>query len=293
MKRYLILLTAVIFMATGSGVRADSSFSLGLVSSFDDVPISYATYATGGPAALVFVHGWSCDSRYWRRQTPFFSKQYRVITLDLAGHGLSGLNRRHYAMASFARDVKAVVDTLKEKRVILVGHSMGGAVIAEAARLMPERVIGLIGVDTLQNIAAPMTSEALKQMIASFKADFKGRMQTFVSEMFVPGSSPSLKTWIVNDMSAAPERVAIDALNAYLEQYVNAAAANVFKGIAVPVVCVNADLWPTDVESNRRYIQRFEVLVLKGAGHFLMLAQADRFNPLLERAIQMVLSADR
>ena len=43
-----------------------------------------------GTTALVFVHGWTCDESSWRYQVPFFKKNYRVITLDLPGHGKSG-----------------------------------------------------------------------------------------------------------------------------------------------------------------------------------------------------------
>ena len=98
---------------------------------------------------LVFVHGWSCDSRYWRAQIPYFSQKYRIALVDLAGHGHSGFGRSNYTMGSFGEDVLAVVEALGAEKVILIGHSMGGIVIAEAARLMPEKVLGLIGVDTL------------------------------------------------------------------------------------------------------------------------------------------------
>ena len=54
----------------------------------DGTPISYEVHGAGDPT-LVFVHGWSCDARYWREQVPYFSKKYRVITVDLAGHGHS------------------------------------------------------------------------------------------------------------------------------------------------------------------------------------------------------------
>jgi hypothetical protein len=110
--------------------------------SADGTPISFESYGAG-EQTLVFVHGWSCDARYWRAQIPYFSQNHRVIVLDLAGHGHSGLGRTQYTMKSFGEDVKAVTEATGSNSVILVGHSMGGPVIAEAARLMPERVSGL------------------------------------------------------------------------------------------------------------------------------------------------------
>lgn len=76
---------------------------------------------------------------------PHFSAKHRVVTLDLAGHGHSGLARTRYTMKAFGEDVQAVTQAVGGRRVILIGHSMGGSVIAEAARLLPGRVIGLIG----------------------------------------------------------------------------------------------------------------------------------------------------
>ena len=68
-----------------------------VVLSKDGTPISYEIHGTGEPA-LIFVHGWSCDARYWRAQTPHFSGKHRVVFLDLAGHGHSGMNRTKYTM---------------------------------------------------------------------------------------------------------------------------------------------------------------------------------------------------
>ena len=64
-----------------------------------------------------------------------FSKDYMVITIDLAGHGNSSSNRTDYTMLSFANDVSAVIDREGINRAILIGHSMGGGVIAKVSQL--------------------------------------------------------------------------------------------------------------------------------------------------------------
>ncbi len=81
------------------------------------------------------MHGWSCDARYWRSQVPAFSRNHRVIVPDLAGHGHSGTSRTKYTMNAFGEDVQAVIQAAGSRRVILIGHSMGGSVIAEDERL--------------------------------------------------------------------------------------------------------------------------------------------------------------
>ena len=106
-KQYLIIFAGclVILLSTFGTIRAQTEWPH-MIPSKDGTPISYEVFGTGEPT-LVFVHGWSCDSRYWRAQVPHFSKSHRMVILDLAGHGHSGITRKHYTMKSFGEDVKA------------------------------------------------------------------------------------------------------------------------------------------------------------------------------------------
>jgi pimeloyl-ACP methyl ester carboxylesterase len=253
----------------------------------DGTPISYEIFGTGEPT-LVFVHGWSCDARYWRAQVPVFSKKYRVVVLDLAGHGHSGMSRTKYTMAAFGEDVQAVTEATGSRKVILIGHSMGGSVIAEAARLVPGRVTGLIGIDTLENIEYPMTHEELRKMLAPLEKNFKKGSRHFVDRMISPDTDPKLREWILSDMAAAPPGVALNAMKEMMMQYITGEAAKVFEQIRIPVVTVNGDMWPINYKANRRHMFSFDAIVLKKADHFLMMDRADEFNSALEKAILML-----
>ena len=277
----------VILFLTFGAMQAQAEWPH-VVLSKDGTPISFEIYGAGEPT-LVFVHGWSCDARYWRAQLPHFSKNHRVVTLDLAGHGHSGTTRAQYSMLSFGEDVQAVTEAIGSSRVILVGHSMGGSVIAEAARLMPNRVIGLIGVDTLENIEYPMTREEFKKMIAPLEKDFRTGSRQFVGEMISPDTDPQLREWILSDMSAASPAVALSAMNGLMSQYITREAAKIFDEIRIPVMTVNGDMWPVNYEANRRHMSSFDAIVLKGADHFLMLDRPEEFNRALAKAIHMIL----
>ena len=263
---------------------------IGVAESFDGVPISYESHGKGN-ISLIFVHGWSCDTRYWRKQVPFFSAKYQVVKLDLAGHGHSGFGRTQYTVKSFGYDVKAVVDALGSDRVVLIGHSMGGTVAAEAARLMPRRVVGLVGVDTLQNVEHRLQRDELARMIKPFEIDFRAHTKVFVKEMIAENSDPVLVEWIMNDIAAAPPHVAISAFKEYMGQYVTGEAAMVFEQIKVPVYCVNTDMWSTNVEANRRHMTGFEVTIMNDSGHFPMLEKPGQFNELLNRTILAIAEA--
>ena len=287
--RYSISLTScllVLFLTLGAiQVQADWPH---VIPSKDGTPISYEIYGAGEPT-LVFVHGWSCDARYWRAQLPHFAKNHRVVMLDLAGHGHSGTTRSQYTMRAFGEDVRVVTESTGSRRVILIGHSMGGSVIAEAARLMPSLVIGLIGIDTLENIEYPMTREELKKMIAPLEKDFRTGSRQFVEEMISPQTDPQLREWILSDMSAAPPAVALSAMSNMMSQYITGEAAKIFDEIRIPVITVNGDMWPVNYEANRRHMLSFDAIVLKGADHFLMLNRPEQFNRALEKAISKIL----
>jgi pimeloyl-ACP methyl ester carboxylesterase len=259
----------------------------GVVPSADGTPIAYEVHGSGEPT-LIMVHGWSCDARYWREQLEYFAPKHRLVTIDLAGHGHSGLGRENYTMRAFGEDVRAVADAVGGDQLILVGHSMGGMVIAEAARLLPGRVVGLIGVDSLHNIAFPVTEEHAAAMIAPLESDFPSACRQFVAGMMRPEANPDLAAWIQADMSAAPAEVAVSAMRDYMAQWISGSVPKLFEELPLPVAAVCADMWPVDAEANRLHMHSFEAIVLEGTDHFLMLGAAEEFNPVLEEVIEKI-----
>jgi pimeloyl-ACP methyl ester carboxylesterase len=286
MKKQILFILIPFLLLTGC---ANNQLSLrhDVALSFDSERIAYDVVGKG-KITLIFIHGWSCDGRYWQKQIPVFAKEYQIITVDLAGHGHSSFDRSNFSMLSFANDVKAIVDKENIDRAILIGHSMGGGVIAEAARLMPGKIIGVVGVDTLQNVAERTPQSVIDEMVKPFEADFKNAAKDFVSPMFPKGTDQKLIVWVKEDMSSAPKEIALSAFRNYLGQYVNGEAATVFKDITIPVVSINARLWPTAPEENRKYIRNYQLFYIEGTGHFPMLEKPEVFNMLLKKALYSI-----
>jgi pimeloyl-ACP methyl ester carboxylesterase len=255
-----------------------------MTDSADGVPIAYEVQGIGEPT-LVFIHGWSTDGRYWRGQLPYFSQSHRVVTIDLAGHGHSGLGRDAFTMPAFGEDVKAVLDDLDVEQAILIGHSMGGPVSVEAARLVPERVIGIIGVDTFHDVAAEISQEQRDGMLEPLQQDFAPAARQFVASMFIESTDPKLRDWIMHDVAAAPPEVAISVMEDMLSRHADGEAARHFEELTIRVVAINADLWPTDTEANRQLMPEFEAVIMEDTDHFLHMAEPAAFNRELERMI--------
>ncbi|MCD4779969.1 MAG: alpha/beta hydrolase [Candidatus Omnitrophica bacterium] len=295
MKRSTLIVLAFFLCVSFSSLGCHQSGRPGthyVTRSNDQTIISY--HVSGkGEVALIFVHGWSCDSRYWQYQIPYFSQRYKVITVDLAGHGHSGLDRSNYTMRAFGEDVQAVVNQTQSQKVILIGHSMGGSVIAEAANLIPQKVAGIIGIDTMQNVSARYSQEDYLTFVQPLKADFKNNTPDFVRSMFIDGTDPSLVDWVTTDMSAAPPSVAISAIDNLFGEYMRGQAAEPFHPLKIPVWALNTDLWPTDIAANRKVIQQFDAVIMEDCGHFLMLEKPEEFNRRLDKIINNIILKDQ
>ncbi|HET9333113.1 MAG TPA: alpha/beta hydrolase [Gemmatimonadota bacterium] len=253
------------------------------VTSPDGISIAYETRGTGSPA-LVFVHGWSCDRSYWAAQLEAFSRDFQVVALDLAGHGESGFGREAWTMAAFGGDVAAVVEALALDRVILVGHSMGGDAIVEAARRLPDRVAGLVWVDTYRRLGTPRTQEQLDALLAPIRADFVDATRAFVSGMFLPSADPKLVERVASDMSSAPPEVALEALAFALS--FDREMPRLVMELGLPIVAINPEQPASDIASLDRH--GVEVILMPGVGHFLMLEDPEEFEALLRTAIDRI-----
>jgi pimeloyl-ACP methyl ester carboxylesterase len=266
---------------------ADAATVSGSVASADGTRIAYQALGAGD-TALVFIHGWSCDSSYWKPQLSAFARSHRVVTVDLAGHGASAVRRDGWSIPAFGEDVAAVIRALPQRRVILIGHSMGGPIALEAARLAPGRVIGLVGVDTFSDLAGPTIDPAvLERFKAGLRRDPAGTTRSFVGDNFFPKSvDPNLKGRIVEDMASAPPAVAIASMEALLAYDPKPAAA----ALKLPITSINSDLQPPmDEAAARKTAPRFRLVTITGVGHFPQLEAPERFNSMLEAELARLL----
>jgi pimeloyl-ACP methyl ester carboxylesterase len=257
----------------------------GKVKSADGVSIAYRVEGSGNPT-LVFVHGWCCDKSHWDPQFSNFSQNYRAVTIDLAGHGESGLDRDKWTIAAFGEDVAAVANHLDLEQVVLIGHSMGAVVIFEAAQRIPG-VVGIVGVDSLFDVnqkAGLPQLEGIATLRSSPPETVREWMLSFVSMMFIEKSDPALVERITSAISSAPREVAIGAF----EEFLSYDLSQALEKATVPVWCISADYHPFDLEAARQHYPSFEVMFMSEVGHFVMLEDPVTFNRLLEEIIQNI-----
>jgi pimeloyl-ACP methyl ester carboxylesterase len=261
----MALALSLSLLATGPAVAA----------SVGDLDI-HSTVQGQGSKTIVFVHGWTCDATSWAGQVSALAEGYRVVTLDLPGHGRSEAPAQaDFSMDLFAKAVEAVRAEVGADKVVLVGHSMGAAVIREYALDYPEHVAGLVAVDgpldmrPLANFPGfgPLTREARTAMIEG---------------MFVPSTSPELRAQILAMMLGAPDATAAGAMAAMFdpknqsEQKIMAPALSIFAG--------NSN-FATD-QSAKEMLPNWSSEQFAGTGHFLMMEQPARFNAALRTFVE-------
>ena len=263
---------------------ASTTSTVNVIKSFDGVPVAYQVQGRGNQV-LVFVHGWCCDRSYWDAQVPRFTEQYTVVTIDLAGHGESGLMREDWTMTAFGRDVVAVVEKLGLSDVILIGHSMGGPVTVEAARIIPSRIRGLVGVDTFSAVGYKYSPAQIKAIMSTTPDNFVEATAIKVRQnMFTPDSNPQLIEKIVTDLSSAPHEVGIGAQKAILNWYTYECLESL-PTIQVTIFSINSTMHPVNVEMMQRYTRAFKIVYMNNVGHFLMMEDPETFNDHLAKII--------
>jgi pimeloyl-ACP methyl ester carboxylesterase len=258
--------------------------TLRAVRSADGVSIQYRIYGEGDPA-VILVHGWSCDSSYWSAQFDALKERYTVLAVDLAGHGESGRNRRHWSMEAFGEDVVAVARQVFPRRVLLVGHSMGGVVALEAAARLGDRAIGVITVDTFRDVGQPPMKESdIERFLEPFRRDFFDTTRKVVMDLnFTSRVNPILAHRIADEMASAPPEIAIQSAAARFRHDFDA----LLRRSKAPLVVINAAYaGPTQEARIRAVAPAYRhAVIFDDTAHFPMIEQPERFNAVLLKEI--------
>ncbi|MEO7905866.1 MAG: alpha/beta hydrolase, partial [Saprospiraceae bacterium] len=206
------------------------------------------------------------------------------VAIDLAWHGESGLGRKAWTIEAFGADVAAVVKKLGLQDVILIGHSMGSDVIAEAACQLPGAVEGLVMVDQYKKLGAGRSPEEVEAFATRIGTNFVDSVEVLVKRMFLPNSDSALIERVATDMSSSPPAMALEAFKSTLNY--SRQITHTLDKLKLPVIAINADNWPTDVASMEKY--GVQVMIMSSVGHFLMMEDPEGFNLLLKTAISKI-----
>jgi pimeloyl-ACP methyl ester carboxylesterase len=283
-----VLLTIFIYFLLLQGFSQQTEF----VKSSDGVNIAYQVYGDGN-IPLVFVHGWCCDKSYWKEQTSYLKNQYKIVTVDLAGHGESGLGRKSYTIPMFAMDVSSVINKLGLNKFILIGHSMGVNVILEVAVNNLDKTLAIFPIDGYFEIPKVKTEDELisydkEQRSEWSKRDFQPYVYEWVRSWYHPESDSVLMDKIALDMSMNDPFAGIDAIVTMMQWYYRDYPNSLKLIKDMPVINIESQFKP-NVEEFRNYGVNFQNFHMEGPGHFLHMSNPVEFNKILSEQLDTVL----
>jgi len=260
----------------GAAVAADGAELKSRFATFEGKRVHYQMSGKGDEA-LIFIHGWTCSSEFWRGQTAAFSS-VPVIAVDLPGHGQSDKPQTDYTMTYFARSIDAVMRDAGVKRTVLIGHSMGTPIVRQFYRLYPDKTLGLVIVDgALRLLMPPAQMEALSTQL---RANYKAAAPQMVDFMLTPVKDEKLKSEIRAAMLSTPDYVAISAMTGMADSKIYEPDP-----IKIPVLAIMAKspFWAADTESFLRSLAPdLEFHMWDGVSHYLMMEKPDEFNRTLQ-----------
>lgn len=108
-----------------------------------------------GEKTILLLHGYLESLDVWEDFAKLLSKEYRVVTMDLPGHGISQVMGPIHTMDFLADTVAGVLDELEIEKATIVGHSMGGYVALQMLRKHPERMEGIVLLSSTPNPDSP------------------------------------------------------------------------------------------------------------------------------------------
>jgi pimeloyl-ACP methyl ester carboxylesterase len=174
---------------------------------YKNTQISYSD--TGKGNAIVLLHGFLENQSMWQDLAPELGQKHRVITLDLLGHGETECLGYVHSMEDNAEIVQAVLSKLRIRKAIFVGHSMGGYVALAYAEIYPDRVKGLVLMNSTSKADSAKRKTNRSRAIKTVKQDYTTFIRLSIANLFSPDNREKLADEI--------EKVKLEALKTPLQ----------------------------------------------------------------------------
>jgi len=154
-------------------------------------------------------------------------------------------------------------------------------VAVEAALLLSDRVLGVVGVDTFQLIDEVFTPEEIRERAEFFERDYAGALKAMVGMLFHKDADPAVVADSERRMSGTSPAAA-KAMFLGMAGYDMGAAV---RRLAAPLRAINGDLYPTDIAANREAKPDFNAIIMTHMGHYPMLERPEEFNRLVAETV--------
>jgi pimeloyl-ACP methyl ester carboxylesterase len=241
-------------------------------------PVFYLDRGSSAPP-IVAIHGAGGLGRYWGNQLVGLSRQVRFVAFDLPGHGRS-TGPTHTTIVEGAQRVEAMMDVLKIKQAVLLGHSMGGALALRLAQQQPDRVHGLVLVGT------GARSRVHPRILDGIHADWNATTRLITEWSYAPGTSPLVLDTATADLRDVDPRVVHSDYAACNEFDMMSEIGNIAAPALVLVGEHDRMTPPAYAQHLVRSLPNAVLEVIPNAGHMAMLEQPQAVNDAICRFVR-------
>lgn len=232
-------------------------------------------YSKGKGRCIVLLHGFLGSSKVWEKVLPYLSKSFKVVLIDLPGHGKSDCFGYAHSIEQMADAVHSVLKKLRIKKCVIVGHSMGGYVSLSFAQKYPEYIAGLC---LLHSTAYPDSEEKKKdrnRAISIIKKNPKVFIRPMIKNLFSKKNLPYLKEEVKLATDIALQTSSQGIIAALIGMRDRPSYLNVLKNAEYPVMMVIGkydNVLPAEkLLEQYQMIKNKHLLYLEYDGHFSQL----------------------
>lgn len=246
--------------------------------------------STGDGQLLLLIHGLGSSTRDWEPQVAEFAKSYRVITVDLRGHGQSEKPAGPYTIPEFAADVASLLESLHASPAHIVGLSLGGGVAFQLAIDYPAMLKSLTIVNSGPSMGG--TSEQAQAEIARRVGIVQQMGMRAMGHALAPNLFPAMEHAALRETFV--ERWAENNPQAYIEATRSLLGFDVTSRLGeihCPVLIIAAEHDYTPVAAKQAYVRLIpnaELVVIPGAHHATPIEQPEAFNAALKQFLANV-----
>jgi len=241
----------------------------------------YEIHGEGEP--LLLIHGLGSSSQDWEFQISKFSKFYRVIAIDLRGHGKSDKLTATYSIRNFADDCALLINELNFDSLNVMGISMGGAVGFELAINYPSLINSLIIINMGVKIRVKTLSEKFTFFTRVFIVSIMGmkKMGEFLAPKLFPSpEQENLKNLVISRWAKNDKKSYLISLKSLK----NWSVEEKLEKIQCKTLIVASDGDYSSVESKKEYLQKIpngQIVIIKNSHHAVPMEKPEHFNDII------------
>ncbi|HEX8712659.1 MAG TPA: alpha/beta hydrolase [Terracidiphilus sp.] len=258
----------------------------------DGAKIYYEDHGQGQP--ILLVHGWLCSCRFWQKNVPDLSRSFRVVTIDLRGHGNSSKILTGHTIRQYARDVRQVIDTLGLEDTILVGWSMGGSVVLSYYQQYKAdsrlKALGVVDscpfpfspADWNNHVLRDYNFDRMHLTFAVYNADPRKFASDFRDRIFNQKVPNAETDWVVGEMMKTPAWIA----EAIYSDFLMSDLAKTLPAVQIPLIefAGNSGVFPNGIAMGKTLADMAKhgtFIPFPDSGHMLFYEEPQKFNAAL------------